>query len=468
MRTREEFVRQLVAIAVCLAGASSAQARPEGPQLLCDEYAQSQTCAATPQCTYCHVVPPQLNDFGADIADALESIPGYDVNDYARHLPDALREVADLDSDGDGLSNEQEILDGTAPSVAQASMAVPDAQVQWEAETAFRRAGALFCGQTPDYAQQQAFRMAADKRQAVHALVSECLTSDYWRNEALHRMADPKIKPLQVVGLDGSIVLADYAWDYRLFSHVLTDDRDARDLLLADYHVDERGNVTTATIPRQKAFAFNADLISIGSGQPLRANRRAGMITTQWFLVMNTMFSRLPRTTAAQAYRAYLGLDIAASQGLSAIEGEPRDVDNKGVAAPVCAVCHSTLDPLAYAFSTYNGIKVSSNTISLDNLPLLFSNPLGAYDSRREDWESDGYFFGEPVVDLMQWAALAAETDAFKQNLALMFFEYALGRRPDASETDAFAALWASLPGDGYSANQLLHRLVDERAFGSY
>lgn len=35
------------------------------------------------------------------------------------------------------------------------------------------------------------------------------------------------------------------------------------------------------------------------------------MNTTQWLLVMNTMYSFLPRSTAAQAYRAYLGLDIS-------------------------------------------------------------------------------------------------------------------------------------------------------------
>lgn len=35
------------------------------------------------------------------------------------------------------------------------------------------------------------------------------------------------------------------------------------------------------------------------------------MLTTRWFLAKNTMVTPIPRTTAAQAYRAYLGYDIA-------------------------------------------------------------------------------------------------------------------------------------------------------------
>lgn len=33
---------------------------------------------------------------------------------------------------------------------------------------------------------------------------------------------------------------ADYAWDYRLFAYIMTGDRDVRDLLVADYHVEQR------------------------------------------------------------------------------------------------------------------------------------------------------------------------------------------------------------------------------------
>ena len=84
------------------------------------------------------------------------------------------------------------------------------------------------------------------------------------------------------------------------------------------------------------------------------------MITTQWFLSINTMFSPLPRTTAAQAYRAYLGADIAQQQGIFPIAGEPLDVDDKGVRDAQCATCHATLDPLSYAFAEYQGISGAS------------------------------------------------------------------------------------------------------------
>jgi len=76
------------------------------------------------------------------------------------------------------------------------------------------------------------------------------------------------------------------------------------------------------------------------------------MLTTRWFLAKNTMLTPVPRTTAAQAYRAYLGYDIAKLEGLQPVAGEPVDYDRKRVTAEQCAVCHSTLDPLSYPFSS--------------------------------------------------------------------------------------------------------------------
>ncbi len=453
----------LLGFAVLLPFRSTAHAMPPGPALFCEEFSAAPACRdGDVACTTCHTVAPQLNAFGSDLQRALHDLDGYEVAKYAELLPLGLASVGSLDSDGDGTSNRDEILAGTSPSLAESTGS--EAAPVWDAEVAFRRALAQYCGNTPSYDEMRAFEEATDQRQAVHDALGKCLDSSYWKDAALPRLADNKIKPVHVVGLHGDIVLADYAWDYRLFSHVLTGDRDARDLLLADYHVTENGEVTRERIPRQSPFQLDANKISIGSGQPLEAKRRAGMITTQWFLVMNTMFSRLPRTTAAQAYRAYLGLDIAANEGLFPIEGEPRDVDNKGVAQAACAVCHSTLDPLSYAFSTYNGIEIDG---TLEQIVLLISNPLGAYNGTREAWESDGSLFGDPVVDVRDWANKAAQTDDFKRNLADLFFVYAMGRKPDATEQASFGALWASLPEDGYSANKLIHRVVNETAFGS-
>lgn len=173
--------------------------------------------------------------------------------------------------------------------------------------------------------------------------------------------------------------------------------------------------------------------------------------------------SALPRTTAAQAYRAYLGADIAASEGLMPVAGEPVDVDKKGVSQPRCANCHSTLDPLAYAFVRYEGIQLSAD--------LKF----GAYRPERAkeriaDWDDaveKPYLLGQPVKDLIEWAHVAAESDAFARNMADVFFVHALGRHAEPADLDEFSALWRGLRDDGFSANRLLHRLIDTRAFGA-
>jgi hypothetical protein len=98
------------------------------------------------------------------------------------------------------------------------------------------------------------------------------------------------------------------------------------------------------------------DPTAIAGGQLLEKDKRVDMLTTQWFLARNTMFSELPRTSAAAAYRSDLGADISMTQGLKPVANEPDDVDNKGVKEARCASCHSTLDPLAYAFTS---MKVS-------------------------------------------------------------------------------------------------------------
>jgi Protein of unknown function (DUF1585) len=444
-----------------------ALAKPSAPAIFCGELPGAPVCeGGMAQCTTCHSVAPQLNVFGVDVKAGLLATDGYSSSAFDAALPGALGAALSLDSDGDGRTNRDEILSGGDPAAADA-MGVAQPALVWDPETAFRRVSVVFCGSSPSYEQVRSFASQREPSQVVHTLLSECLASDYWRNEALHRLADDKIRPLEVVGMPGSIVLADYGWDYRLFSHVMSDDRDTRDLLLADYHVTEKGEVTREIIPRQSAFQFDEKKISIGTGQPLPPERRAGMITTQWFLVMNTMFSRLPRTTASQAYRAYLGLDLAAGQGLMPVANEPRDVDGKGVAQPACAACHSTLDPLAYAFSSYNGIEVESPARSFGNIDLVFFNVLGAYDPLREPWEGEGHLFQQRIANVNAWAKLAAESDAFKQNLAHMLFTYVLRREPGANEAEAFRALWQSLPADGYSANKLLHRIVDLPPFGS-
>ena len=328
----------------------------------------------------------------------------------------------------------------------------------------------LYCGQSPTYEQLQDLRGLADDPDAQHVRLHEqlesCLQSAWWEQIGVRELADPKIKPIRAVGADTNVVisgvrvvLADYEWDYRLWRWVLTDDRDLRDLLRAQYHVQEPS--PGVLMPVEGVIADPPDSGQIAGGQPLQVDRRAGMLTTQWFLMSNTMFSVLPRTTAAQAYRAYLGMDISLSQGILPVDGEPTDIDHKGVAQPACANCHSTLDPLAYAFAYYAGI--------------LFPFGTGTYSPTRPLAKMPGWdpevqqtvLLGHEVADLLEWAQVASESDEFKRNIAAMFFKHALGREPEGDEQAEFLTLWQSLPADGWSANRLIHRLVDTQAFGA-
>jgi hypothetical protein len=258
----------------------------------------------------------------------------------------------------------------------------------------------------------------------------------------------------------------------------MTGDRDVRDLLLADYHVRERvaGELEQIDVvvddgggcADDSACAFdhfcNDDGICVYRAglQPLVAEQRAGMIGTTWFHFINTMFSAMPRTTAAQAMRGYLGIDLARQQGVLPVADEPLDVDGKGVAQVECAQCHSTLDPATYAFAKYNGIEGGGSASLYDP----------GRPQRRGLWDPDdepqGMLLGQPVNTLREWAAVAVASDQFRYHLARVLFDYAIGRAPGPQDEE-FEALWSSWSSAdvGYSANRFLHELVDTNAFGA-
>jgi hypothetical protein len=300
-------------------------------------------------------------------------------------------------------------------------------------------------------------------------------------------MADNRIRPLKVAAVDSSIclILADYEWDYRLWEWAMTEDRNMQDLLIAQYHVDvgDEGQLVKVGLPSDPfgGIVFPAQLdpalpssycpnnptilkydYPFGPGQPLLPERRAGMITTQWFLMIHTMFSAMPRTTAAQAARSYLGFDIAHSQGLNPTSGEPLDVDEKGVDQAPCSYCHSTLDPLSYAFAYYNGIAGYAQTGNYNEYRPAYLMP---------EWDPldppQTVVLGTPVADLVDWALVAANSDEFIRNMGLALFHFVLDRDPTPDEAADFNALWGTLPADGYSANLFLHRLIDLNAFGA-
>jgi hypothetical protein len=449
--------------------APEALAKPVAPSILCATVEGAADCAGhLVACSLCHLstAPPAWNAYGQQLIEHLGA------GAFEDELPNALRQTLSLDADGDGALNADELQVGTDPGdpndvwgycvqPAPEAAALPPADYDFVA--AFRRVYATICGRSATYEEVARVRELADRAaryDAVHAAATSCLDSAHWRDEALARLADAKIRPISVLGPEHpyGVSLGDYDWDYRLYAYAMTGDRDVRDLLVATYHVRRAPDGTLERVEGAIAAAPSPVFImGAQGGQPLAPERRAGLLTTQWFITSNTLFSALPRITAAQAYRAFLGNDIAHTQGLQPTPSEPLDVDDKGVGAAACAVCHSTLDPISYVFSYYNGIG---------------SGPPGEFDESRPaklmpKWSNnESWLLGKQVRSLIEWAAVAAESDEFKRATALDLFRQLYGRPPGPGERPPFEAAWKSLPADGWSANRLVHRLIDMKAFG--
>lgn len=420
---------------------------------LCRKYPTSSYCdSPLNSCKTCHASPPYLNAYGEDLRNHLGG-------PLATAVGAALTAIEAADSDADGVSNIDELNQKGAPGNRSITPAGPITLV-YDNGVALKRLKAIYCGESVTYEQMVALSVSSDPKAFLHEQLRTCLSSDYWKKEALLRLADKKIQPLAAIGFGGNVVIADYRWDYRLFGYIMSDDRDVRELLSATYHINEDGKKVEGKQSRGELPQILGQRIVIAGGQPLESERRAGMITTQWFMAFYTMFAVLPRNTASQAYREYLGLDIAKGDGLSPIANEPRDVDNKNVKQAACAVCHSTLDPLSYAFSTYNGIETS--------VVEILTNATGSYKGDRQPWEAQGYIEGKPVKNLTDWADKARNSDLFKQNIARMMFRQAMSREVLPHEAEEFDKIWKSMPEDQYSVNKLIHRLIDTKAFGGH
>lgn len=451
----------------------TAYAVPGAAVVFCQQYPDAPACGSgTSECSVCHenTWPPSWNAYGIEVIGAKQG------QDFLSELPGILSLIEKFDSDSDGVPNGAEIEIGTGPgddaerwpycAPPSMSSSLPVA-AGYDFRRAFRRVKVLYCGASPTYEELAAFDAGEPSQDLLydrlHEALDGCLASTFWREQGLPRLADPAVRPVGAVGIDSpvGIPLADYRHDYRLWTYVLTGGRDARDLLLARYHVERAPDGSLrpveGVIPAPPGITLFGEPYPGVGGQPLPPEHRAGMITTQWFHVINTMFSPLPRTTAAQAMRSYLGLDLGRQQGIRPVTGEPSDVDHKGVKKPACAICHSTVDPLAYAFAYYGGIEGPRSGMYVPSRPAELM----------PDWNNNQtHIFGKAVSSVREWAEVAANSNAFARNLAMTFFRHAHEREPTAGEQPEVDAAWAAIKTQGYSANALIHQLVDGRAFG--
>lgn len=461
-------------------GAPTAQAKPLAPPLFCAVYGEAPTCASMPTgCATCHVStsPVVMNDFGLDIREGLAqyaSVPFAD-GDFEQYLGMVLMEIEGLDSDGDGFSNLEEIQSGTEPGLTDsfpggAECPSPDQVAEldyqictYDYDYVYRKVGIDFCGLPPTFAEMEAFHQMSEPEQQtrIHALLDTCLDTEFWMgpNGVLWNIAHDKIRP--VGSLEG---FADYINDYEYFTYTQIDDHDIRDLLVGDFLI-ERVDAGTPDEPRSMY-----QQVTMRAGQPMQPERRAGLLTSAWPLFYNTMFTALPRGTAAQAYRAFLGFDIAASEGLNwPIAGEPVDWDRAGVTNPTCAACHSTLDPLSYPFSRYNGIQ-GDGAIGLymydpDRINKYF---LGRYPEMAAMPEG-GYIFGESVDNLLEWAQVAANSDQFFAATTADYWRVLVGEKPAPANPEEYAEYTqlAEELSQHYSVEQMLHSLIDTEAYGA-
>ena len=228
----------------------TALAKTEAPGIVCEVLPDINGCQdKEPTCALCHTAPPSLSPYGSTVATELGA-------DFVNSLPAALNATLDVDTDNDGMTNGEELVNGLNPNVADAPAEDPVAEnggvILWDPLMALKRVVSLYCGGRAGYAKVRALAEAEDKLGFVDEELTRCLNSSYWLTEGLPRLADEKIQPLSAVGYGGSVVIGDFRYDYRLFTYVLSGDRDARELLTAQYHIDENGQKVLGVISRSE------------------------------------------------------------------------------------------------------------------------------------------------------------------------------------------------------------------------
>jgi hypothetical protein len=462
-------------------------AQPPAPAAFCALYPEAPACAAGEvDCAFCHDGPPALNAYGAQVAAHL--LPGAErplhADAFASGLGDALVQIEGLDADDDGYVNVEEIEEGTSPADAgsRPDAAGCDDRVDdgyelcgYDVAYAHKKVMIDFCGRSPTLIEKQEFSRPGDRMDRLHEVLDLCLQSEHWRGVGgrVWQLANAKVNPIAAVKAGrgaGPIPLADYDDDYAYFVWTQTGGRDVR-LVLTGQTFVEATYEDGRTVYTEWDRSPDEDEAARGEDryQAVARERRAGMLTHRWFLMSHTMFTGVPRTTAAQAYRAYLGYDIARLEGLHPVADEPVDYDNKGVAADGCEACHSTLDPLTYPFSRYEGIgggsgryeSYSYNTSRMEGFVRVDGELVA-------ETPEQGMLFGEPVDDLVEWAEVAANSEAFRRATVRDHWRALLREDPRPAEQAEFGALVEGLGGrHGWSVDAMLHELIETEAYGA-
>jgi hypothetical protein len=426
-----------------------------------------------------HDLPaPAFNAFGAAISNALPRTASFEAE-----LVRTLIDLEQTDSDGDGRSNAQELADGTSPgNDASRFEGPPVVEADYDFAFALTRLSAAFCGRSPTYEERQALSASADPKQLLHDRLAACLQEDYWRREAIVHIADPLIRPIALLG-HCQLTFLDFEPDYNLFSWAMTDGHDASELLTAQYFVDSQdGTLTQVDVLPSTRTRAGVQCTSPFGGiatQSVEPPFRAGMLTTQQFIVNNTANTYLPRVTAGAAYRDWLGADIARYEALYSVPGEPRDIDHKGVGQVVCAACHATLDPLAYAFAYYYGAGGGGFGSYGRDRPEVYLQANGATQEILDDWYQNPpqpHLFGEPLgleyqlgldeSGVTRLARQAATSDLFARHIANLVVRTVLGGDPEPRDAAEIETLWREFRQHGFSVDALCHALIDTRAFG--
>ena len=493
-------------------------AKPSAPSIFCDEFSDTPMCSSgTVACDLCHTAAPARNLYGESLAlHLLITIPlPHSEEDFVSGLPEALDATSEFDADNDGFSNLEEIVAGSHPARADSVPAqggCDDESLQWarapenvwnvceyDPVYAFKKVYLDFCGRSASFVEVETLRAAEDGwRDVMTAALTGCMQTDFWQGKegVVWNLANDKIRPAASIksGEDGGpIPLGDYYDDYNLFVYTHTGDRDVRESLTAEYFVEREENDdepdTFTRFTRPPLLDFNVR--GFDEAQLAEIDTRAGLLTSRWFLVNFTMFTSIPRTTAAQAYRAYLGFDISKMQGLTPVDEPLIDYDNKGVTEPECAICHTTLDPLTYPFSRYDGLGGGLGAFLGDptgamQAPESFVGPDGRLNLTFASYTADrlsrfpivdgelvaetpeaGVLLGQPVSNLREWAQVAANSEPFAQNIVRDYWQLLIGREPAPEEFTIFETLWKDLMGDNnYRVEAMLQALVLSEAYG--